>query len=485
MRVILINLFTPFTGSIYTSGLVHLEPLGLEYIGAAAMEAGHDVRIISPYKNENLEVFAERIITESPDVIGIGPATYNFNQAKTLSRIIKVRQRKTFIVFGGYHISAVPEEVADPVIDLAIIGEGEYTFVEVLERLKKGLDYEDVGGISFLKNDRIIVNPRRERIHDLDKLPYPLRNKNEMTAYRCRGIYNPPAGQQSSVAQVAYSRGCPFRCSYCSSHNMWGNSVAYRDAGMVADEIQYLMDNFGTNLIFFSDLTFNLNRRKVIELCETIIRRNIKISWFCGCRPEGMDDALIGMMKEAGCTRIHYGIESIDEYSLRKIHRKKTFSFLEGALECTSRAGIITRGYLMIGYPWETAEQYETIPLILNKLSIDELRLSYFTPFPGTSSYNEFKEIIETNNWECYTTDRPIIRLKDLEEEDLLKIRDKIFIEFYNNQDYIKRVIAKIAAFPELHDSFLEFFEEMELKECLDTLRKLFIDYKWKMHYKP
>jgi len=357
MKIILANLFAPFSGSKYTSGLTHLEPIGFEYIGAVAHRGGHDVRILSPSPSEDLIAFSKRVSKLHPDILGIGSATYNFNQAKMLSRLVKSQCKYTVVIFGGYHVTALPEEVADPAIDIAIQGEGENTFSTIVSCLQSDIPYENVPGISYCKNgDEIVVNPRQKRIAELDNLPYPLRSKQDMETYRCGGVYYPPTSLQHSTAQVVYSRGCPHLCPYCSSKNMWGNTVIYRNPIRVAEEIEYLIDSFSTNLIFFTDLTFNLNKKRVLDLCTVLIERNIKVSWFCACRTEGIDKELLSAMKEAGCTRIHFGVEAIDEHSLKKIKRKKTHESIQESLEKTSKAGIITRGYLMIGYPWETRE---------------------------------------------------------------------------------------------------------------------------------
>lgn len=463
MKIILINLFAPFTGSKYTSGVIHFEPLGLEYVGAAIKESGYNVKIMSPDPSENIEKFGSRIAQECPDIIGIGPATYNFNQAKALSGIIKTIHKDTFTIFGSYHVTAVPHEVSDPVIDLAIQGEGEHTSVEVLDCLRKGDSYESIQGISYLKNGNVVVNPRRERIRNLDSMPFPLRNKKDMGIYKCKGVFKPATSKQHSVAQVTYSRGCPNNCSYCSSKNMWGRDIIYRNPYKMTEELEYLIDNFGTNLFYFSDLTFNADKKRVIEVCEAIIKRNIKVNWFCGCRPEGIDEELINIMKKSGCSRIHFGIEAIDEYSLEKIYRKKTYGYTEKALEIASRAGIITRAYLMIGYPWETREHLESINTNLNRLYIDDLRISFFTPFPGTAVYNKTRNKIVTDNWDDFTTDKPMYRIEGLNESEILNIRDMIFLNYYQSSDYAKRLEEKLSTYPELNGSFEEFFKEINL----------------------
>ncbi|MBU4099743.1 radical SAM protein, partial [Patescibacteria group bacterium] len=317
----------------------------------------------------------------------------------------------------------------------------------------------------------IVINPRQKRIAELDNLPYPLRSKQDMETYKCGGIYYPTASLQRSTAQVVYSRGCPHLCPYCSSKNMWGTAVIYRDPVRVAEEIEYLIDSFGTNLIFFTDLTFNLNKKRVLDLCTVLIERNIKVSWFCACRTEGIDKELLSAMKEAGCTRIHFGVEAIDEHSLKKIKRKKTYESIQESLEKTSKIGIITRGYLMIGYPWETREHLESINKNLNQLYIDDLRMSFFTPYPGSDIYKQSVGKTMSIDWDNYTSDKPLYRLKGLTTSEILELRNRIFFGFYASSTYIDRLKEKLVNYPHLHDSFKEFVQELGVRVLLDVLK--------------
>lgn len=463
MKICLINLFSPFDGSKYTSGLICLEPLGLEYIAAVAIRARHETNVLSPYANESLESFANRIIKYNPNVIGIGPETYNFNKAKKLSKLIKDKLKSVTIIFGGYHVTAVPSEVSDPHIDIVVIGEGEYTFVKLVNCLAQNTSYENIDGIAFCKDNRIIINPLRQRIKNLDELPYPYRDKNIMSMCLCKGIYYPQPSKQQSPAQVVYSRGCLYNCIYCSSKNMWGNAVIYREPDKVTQEIVYLIETYKTNLVFFSDLTFNLNKKKVNELCNSIIKKNIRISWFCGCRPDCMDEELLYMMKEAGCSRIHYGIESVDKFSLEKIKRRRSYSTIENTLELTSKAGIITRGYLIIGFPWETKESLESINDKLNELYIDELRISFCTPFHETEIFTKTDGEFSTKNLNDFSTDKPIYKLPGLDNMTMLKLRENIFNEYYSSNLYLNRVKNKLLIYPHLFNSFQVFFKEINL----------------------
>jgi radical SAM superfamily enzyme YgiQ (UPF0313 family) len=243
---------------------------------------------------------------------------------------------------------------------------------------------------------------------------------------------------------------------------MWGRAVIYRDPYRVVDEIEGLISAYGTNLIFFSDLTFNLDREKVVGLCEAIIRRNVRINWFCSCRPEGMDAELLELMKMAGCARIHFGIEAIDEISLRRLDRERTYRVIEKALRTVSDAGIITRAYLMIGYPWETMKHLESISKNLDRLHIDDLRISFFTPFPGTDIYDKHIHEI-SKEWDDYTTDKPMFENKQLTKEEILYMREKIYSNYHNSPQYYDRVARKVALYPRLAASFEEFFKDAGL----------------------
>lgn len=447
--------------SIYTSGHIQIEPLGIEYIGAVLSKEGYKVTVLCRNNNQSTEEFAREILANAPDIVGLSVLTYNFDIARDLSRAIKTESPKTLTVFGGYHPTSMPQIVKDGNIDVVVIGEGEYTFLELVKMVATGGDFRSIKGIAYYDR-KVVINRSRDYISDLNSLPWPLRTG----IFKSEGLLYPPVENQKGVAQVTYSRGCPYQCSYCNSPVMQGKTVRWRSATNVVDEIQDLQDRFDIDLIYFTDLTFNVNKRKVIELSHEITDRKARINWFCGCRPDNMDAELIQIMKEAGCCRIHYGIESFDEKRLKTLKRFSNIERIKKTLELTCFTGIISRGYLMIGYPWQTKEDLQITAHQLKSFAVDDLRISFLTPFPGTQLFERFKRdgLLATEDFSKYTTDEPVVKVKGFTREELIEMREQIFKEFYKSKEYEQRMKEKIRNYPHLKQSYDEFFEFLDRK---------------------
>lgn len=449
-----------------------VDPISIEYIGAVARKEGHNVKILQQ-RIESADDLVDKILAQEPDLIGYSCMTWGFPFAKELATRIK-EKRKVINVFGGYHVSAVSEEdVAkdiDETIDFVVLGEGEYTFRDLLNCLKYGGKPEEVRGIAFRKNKKLIVTEPRQRIKNLDELPWPIRTKEYLEGNQIVSQVYPVPAEQKGVAQIAYSRGCPYHCSYCASPTLWGSEVRHRSARDVVGEIEYLQKEFGTNFIFFNDLTFNLNKKKVYELCDEIKRRNIEIYWYAMCRPDP-DENLLKEMKEAGCTRIAFGVEALSDSTLEKALRGHSTREAIETVKISDSLGILTRAFLIVGWP---EEQYKNLEDYVNKNNsmlkeyarngLDGTRVSFLTPFPGTPLYTYCKQnnLFLTKDFSRFSSDeQPIIKLKGINPEELIKARERIFKAFYASDEYSQHIEEKIKRFPHLKGSFSQYLKSL------------------------
>jgi len=439
-----------------------VEPLGIEYIGAIAREEGWEVKIIQQRDKSDEEIL-RMIIDFSPEIVGFSVLTYNYPASVSLAKKIKKQISKTLIVFGGYHPSACPEIVKEDAIDFVIIGEGEESFREFINNFDSlSSNLNNIEGLAYYDGS-LYINKPRQRIENLDSLPLPLREFNILKDCKIQGLNFPPPSKQKFVAQILYSRGCPYNCTFCCSPFLFGRKVYFRHPENVVNEMQELIENFGTNYFYFADLTFNVNKQKVITLCREIKKRKLDINWFCMCRVDNIDEELLKNMKEAGCSRIGFGIDSLLEKTLRKIKPLQNISLdlIRNTLEICDSIGIITRAFIIIGYPWENREDISEAEEILRRLPIDELRIGLLTPLPGSIIYNEFKKkgLIITNDLFRYTTDEYIIKNTYLSSKEILEIRQNIFRRFYSSENYHRRIAQKIKKFSYFIDSYQEFFD--------------------------
>lgn len=436
-----------------------LDPMGIEYIGTFLEQNGYSVSIRQISDASEGEI---KRLENKTDIIGLSVLTPTYHTALDLAKKFKKNIPRIMTILGGYHPSSCPEIVEDENIDFVVIGEGERTFVELLDTLSSNGDITKVKGIAYWDGG-LRINEPRERIENLDELPFPLRDKEILKECKIGGLSYPPPSQQESVCQITYSRGCPYNCIFCNSPQLWGKQVRWRSAKNLVNEIEYLQREFGTNMVFFTDLTFDLNKTKVYELCAEIKNRGIDINWFPMCRVDHIDKDLLIAMKDVGCTKISYGIDAVCNATLSKIKPRQNVNFnkIKLALELTSNVGIIVRAYVMIGYPWEDKKSLQETKKILKTLPVDDLRISFLTPFPGTLLYEEFKRegLLLTEDFSRYTSEEPIIKVKNLAPQELIDAREKIFKEFYQSKEYEMRKRNKINKFPHLKHSYDEFFD--------------------------
>lgn len=434
------------------------EPIGAASVAAVAAAAGHNVSVLQQ-RSESTQAFAGKIISTAPDVLGISTMTYNFDEGVQIARAVKEVLPGTVVVIGGSHVTAVPDCVGD-VIDIGVLGEGEVPFLDVLSALATGDWPRNIAGVVYRDNSGVLrQGPPARRVANLDELPFPLRTRELLDGCRVNSLIWPPPRQQRAVAQITYSRGCPFTCSFCTAPQFWGKAVSFRSTISVIDELRTLKHEYGTNLVFFTDLTFNVNKRKVFELCDALSAAKLEIAWYPMCRVDLMDRELANAMAAAGCVKVAFGIDSVRPETLRRIkagQRVLALDQLEERLRATWEAGILTRAYMITGYPWETATSMVDAARILAELSIDDLRVSFLTPFPATETRKEMEPrgLIATNDWRRYTTDEPILHVDGVTTAELASARSEMFHAFYTAPAYQARMKRKISLFPRYAESY-------------------------------
>lgn len=450
----------------FSVGGIRADPITLGYLSSSLRQDGHNVTIVQQRGGIDKELI-DYIASQNPDIVGISTMTYNFNKGRAVARGLKERIPHIQTVFGGYHVSANPEVLSFPEIDYLVIGEGEATLRELVDCiLYKKTDLENIKGIGYKKENRVILNPRRERIANLDSLPFPERYGLEDCLWGSPIL--PIPANQKSFAQVTYSRGCYHHCSFCTSSELWQGQVVHRSASNMVDEIEYLIDKFGTNGLFFTDLTFNADKQKAMEFCDEMIRRKVKINWMTACRVTS-DIELLKRMREGGCIKIAYGVETLEDERLAELSKGVSSKEIVECFRNTNDLGIITRAYIMVGYPDESEESIRKTKQNVKRLPTDQLRISIITPFPGTPFQLEMKKkrlIISDNTDDYDTVTTPIIRTK-ITSEGLLGAVNEIQREFYSDPNYRKRIEAKAKRFPELKSAYDDFFCRLKEQEFI------------------
>jgi len=431
--------------------------LGLASIAGYARDKGFKVRIIdAPALRLSVEGFEKYLKFNSQyyqaKYIGFTATTFSVKIAYEMAKIAKRIYPAAKIVFGGVHATVLPDEVIKKgEIDIAVQGEGEITFYEILS----GKDLPEIKGIVFKKGGQIIFNSPRERIGNLDELPFPAYDLLPMDRYYpAKGSY-----ERLPAISMLTSRGCPGRCAFCNK--TLGEKMVFRSAGSLFKEIKMLVNDFKIRQIMFYDDTFTVYKDNIKKFCQLLLNEKIDIAWCCFSRVDYIDLEILKLMKKAGCHQIMYGIESGDQKVLDSINKKTDLGLSRKVVELTKKAGIDVRGAFMLGNPIETRE---TVLKTLNFALELEPEVAIFnitTPYPGTAMFEEAdkKGLITTYDWDDYDLSKPVMRLENISQEEIIKLYKYCYRRFYFRPKYILRRIKRL------------FLKPKEIFLVLDSLK--------------
>lgn len=425
-------------------------PSGIAYIASVLENSGISVKVVDDYAEDiGLSGILEKVIDEKPDLVGITCITPSAPYVYELAKAIKEVDRNTRVIIGNTHASFFAVEILkQQIADVIVHNEGEYTMLDLVKAIGDGTDLRKVEGISFVEDGNAVHTPARPFIENLDELPFPAWHLFPLHRYRM-----PPfiSSKQPSMPIVA-TRGCPYRCTFCSSWFM-GHKYRKRSPTNIVDEIEYLADKYKVKEIDFTDSIFPLDREHGMNVCDEIIARGLDrwIVWTSETRVDLVDKELLQRMKDAGCRRILYGFESGVEETLRSMKKGTTLQDAKNAMKITRESGIETMGLFMIGFPWETKAKIRGTIKFAKEIDPDFVKFNLTVPFPGTELYNVLSREgkLRNYNWENYNAWHPepdgLVYAPDgITPEELLGLQKRGHFEFYIRPKVILRQLLNI-----------------------------------------
>ena len=436
MKVLFVN--PPQTASKYKFMGVIAPPLGIAYMAGVLQENNIDVEILDASAEDmDFKDVEKELLKRKPDLVALTALTPTIGRALETAQVVKETLPDSIVVMGGYHPTFnFIETLEDENVDIVIRGEGEYIMLNLVQALENQSSLHDVKGIVFEdKNSKeIVVNPEAPLIQDLDELPFPALNLLPMKKYRLLDM-------DTHMTTMITTRGCPMQCSFCSSAAMHGKKIRERSVENIVDEIEYLKTNYDIDTIAFMDDTFTLKKRKVMAICDEILKRNIEIMWGCTSRVDTLDEKLLKKMKESGCITIFIGVESADQQQLDNMCKNTTIAKIENAFKIAHKLKIRTIASVALGMPGDTKEIMNKTVKFVHKLKPNYAIYSLATPYPGTRFYKEAfeKNLIKIKDWSKYTLITPILETIDCSLNDMRKIQAKAFMKFYLRPHYIIR----------------------------------------------
>ena len=304
--------------------------LGFGYIASVVEQYGHKVKILDCLAlNLNSTDLEKEIKKYDPDVLGVSSITQQMYYTYSVFEIAKRINPNCLTVIGGTHPSVLSKETLQECsfLDVVVRGEGEITFIELIEKFDKGIGFEGVLGITFRRGDGVVFNADRPLIQDLDSLPFPAYHLLPMDYYNDQvKFYNLVFNKKKSsrLGTISTSRGCPYNCIFCSSRALMGKKYRVRSAENVIEELKILREKYRIRSIDFLDDTFTFNKKRVEAICKLIKKEDIDISWFCGTRVDVFDKEIAKLLKIGGCEKIFFGLESGNNETLNYLCKGMT-----------------------------------------------------------------------------------------------------------------------------------------------------------------
>jgi len=430
MKVLLIN--PPHVNSKYKFiGLV-APPLGIAYIGAVLESGGFDVEIIDGSALEmSWESMEAEIKKAAPQIVAITALTPTIDKALQTAQLVKKTCPDATVIMGGYHPTFNYTELLEKnYVDIIVIGEGEYTMLELVRTLKEGGDLKHVKGIAY---DNVVTSPRPV-MADLDEIPFPARHLLPMDHYKILNM-------KLRTSTMISGRGCPIQCSFCASAALHGHKLRMRSAENVVDEMEHIIEHHDAGMIAFMDDTFTLKPRRVAQICDEIKKRDIDVYWGCTARVDTLSNDLLKKMGDSGCITMFLGVESADQQQLDRVNKQVTIDKIRRAFAISKENNIRTIASVVLGMPGDTKDSIGRTIKFVRELNPSYAIFSLATPYPGTRFYQEAMEnnLIKVKDWSKYTLLSPVLETVDCSLQELKKLQKNAFRQFYLRPNYILR----------------------------------------------
>lgn len=427
-------------------------PVGLGFIATVIHNAGYDLTIYDldagRYTDDHFSAFLAK---NRFDVVGLGTLVTHYRWIKWAISVIRETNPHAKIVVGSSVATSIPEILLERTeADVAVIGEGEVTVLELLERFLKNEPLEGLVGIYYKQKGEVISNPRRTPIKDLDALPFVNRELFDVEEYLNASQYNvnepyPMPLEKIRIMNLSSTRGCVFACGFCY-HNFLGTRYRWRSPDSIVTEIKELKDRYGVNYIqLWNDLGFS-NKHQMEKFCDRMIEEKLDIHWFSTVLPtlfnrvDPHNDVVARKMKESGCVHVGFSLESAVPEILKAMHKPITLEGYMNTRWTLLRAKVGSLTSVVFGYPEETEETIRRTIDFCIKAKISP-SAGFIQPMPKTPIY---RYALENGN------------IKD-EEEYLLQMGDR--------QDFHINLTR-------LSDHKLREVVESEVRRCQDVVLK-------------
>jgi anaerobic magnesium-protoporphyrin IX monomethyl ester cyclase len=403
----------------------------------------HDVHFLDLHAMNLLPSEARgRVADIKPQVVALTAKTLGWPAVIEIAQMVREVCPEAIIVLGGPHLSLYAEEsLSWPCFDLAVVGDGEETFLEICERVEAGHNLLGIDGtVVRMKDGTVVRNGPRALPKDIDRYPMPAWDLVDIPSYHCLTLLRP-------FATMVTTRGCPWHCGYCSQ--VYSEKLRFRSPELVVDEMEFLEKEHGVREIVMFDETFTIGKRRMKRFSELVQQRGLKVKFNIRARVDTVDREVLRWLKQAGLRSIHMGVEAGTDRVLKIMNKQITRDQTRKAFRIAREEGIETRGYFMIGYYDATPEDVEETMNFAADIGLDWASFSVATALPGTDLYTISQErgYVSGDFWREYTVNGggllPQLETETFTAEQLRAYRTKAYLKFYMRPDLIRRKLSK------------------------------------------
>ncbi|MFV2005273.1 MAG: radical SAM protein, partial [Gammaproteobacteria bacterium] len=436
-----------FPSKTVASQINYWQPLGILYVGASLLKAGHEVKFFNGAFMTHEELL--HCVKEfKPDFAGLYSTTFGWPKAIKTADAIKKLDKQIFTCVGGPYPIAMQEQCLNnesASIDAVITGEAEQTMVELLARLQNGKDLEGVQGVVFRQGTGIIKNQPRPFIEDLDALPFPAR---ELLGDEDRYIPPPATYKRKPVTTLITSRGCNRRCIFCfqidKDRKSGKRGIRFRSVENVLDEIELCLKQ-GYREIKFIDDTFAADYDRAMQICREIKTRRLDFTWFASACINQVDKPLLQAMKNAGCWAILFGADSGVQKTLNALRKATTLEQIRRDVRAAKDVGLKVSTPFIFGAPGETfADGLKTIEFAI-ELDADLANFHALTPFPGTYLYDNLNKFgTVSGDLSSRTYQSAAFVPYTMSRDEILMLRQLAFRRFYSRPAFLLRKLLEL-----------------------------------------
>ncbi|MBF0329427.1 MAG: radical SAM protein [Nitrospirae bacterium] len=424
--------------------------LGLMYIATVLKQNDEfQVKLVDmALEQTELPQIIETFKSFAPKVVGISSYTDCLYDLYELVKMLRQTSRDVVICIGGPHVEVYANETLESFpVDCIIRGDGEYAFRELCRRVRDSKSWTDVLGIGYRKDNINHLNTPWQ-VENLDNLLFPERSMSTLSSVKSA------VSRGAAITSICSSRGCPYQCTFCNSpykiHRM-------RSAHNVVAEIDYCYQTYGIHEFFFFDDLFNFNTGRLSEICDAINNLSYKITWSFRGRVNHLDEEILLTCKNAGCIRIHFGVEAGTERMLKIYKKRINLEEIKNIFAICRKIGIETVGNFIIGGPTETKQEIETTIKFSIALNPTYVEYHVLVPYPYTEIYKDMlaKKLLQNDIWKQYALhpqrnfDPPLCE-DTMTRDELYKLLNTAYKRFYFRGTYILKQMLMLSSLKDL-----------------------------------